>query len=115
MRRSAILVLIALFLSQAVPALPFLLPARDATGMPQDILQAFQSAGADDTKHAPSRGHCREDSDCVPAQCCHATSCVVQRKAPDCTRTRCTRECVAGTLDCRQKSCACIRKRCTVR
>ena len=54
---------------------------------------------------------CDEDSDCVPAQCCHAVDCVIKEKAPDCSRIMCTMECMPGTLDC-GGSCACIAGRC---
>jgi hypothetical protein len=55
---------------------------------------------------------CSRDSDCVPAQCCHAADCVIKEKRPDCSKSFCTQECRPGTLDC-GGSCACIQHRCT--
>ena len=43
---------------------------------------------------------CTIDSDCVKAQCCHATSCVPKEKAPDCSEIMCTMGCEPGTTDC---------------
>lgn len=55
---------------------------------------------------------CDEDSDCIPAQCCHAADCIIKEKAPDCSKFMCTMDCRPGTLDC-GGSCACISGRCT--
>lgn len=55
---------------------------------------------------------CDEDSDCAPAQCCHAADCVMYEKRPDCSKVACTLECRPGTLDC-GGGCACVRGRCT--
>lgn len=49
---------------------------------------------------------CKADADCVPAACCHATSCVPVAEAPDCKAVACTAECRPGTLDCGGK-CVC--------
>ena len=42
---------------------------------------------------------------CVPATCCHPSSCVEEANAPDCSNADCTEECVPGTLDCGQGYC----------
>lgn len=55
---------------------------------------------------------CDEDSDCVPAQCCHAGDCIITEKRPDCSKVFCTRVCMPGTLDCGGR-CACVAGRCT--
>jgi hypothetical protein len=55
---------------------------------------------------------CDEDSDCVPAQCCHAADCIIKEKRSDCSKVACTMECRPGTLDC-GGSCGCINGRCT--
>jgi len=55
---------------------------------------------------------CTQDSDCVQAQCCHATSCVAKENAPDCTGIFCTQECQPDTLDCQQGACQCIDNKC---
>ncbi|MBD3249746.1 hypothetical protein GF336_06900 [Candidatus Woesearchaeota archaeon] len=56
---------------------------------------------------------CTSDADCVPASCCHADSCVPKDRAPDCSETFCTQECVPETLDCNQGDCICQDNRCT--
>jgi hypothetical protein len=43
---------------------------------------------------------CQQDSDCVKATCCHATTCVAASARPDCSATACTADCRAGTMDC---------------
>jgi hypothetical protein len=43
---------------------------------------------------------CQQDSDCVRATCCHATTCVAASARPDCSATACTADCRAGTMDC---------------
>ncbi|MFH0869403.1 MAG: hypothetical protein V1839_04205 [archaeon] len=50
---------------------------------------------------------CESDSDCVPAQCCHATSAVNKLYAPDCSDAVCSIECVPKTLDCGQGTVKC--------
>jgi hypothetical protein len=53
------------------------------------------------------------DKECVPAECCHATSCVEKAQAPDCTNIGCTEECAWGTMDCGQGFCEYIDGQCT--
>ena len=55
---------------------------------------------------------CIVDGDCVPASCCHSTSCVNKINAPNCTGMYCTMDCKPGTLDCGQGSCSCINGKC---
>jgi len=55
---------------------------------------------------------CISDSDCVPAICCHASSCVPVKNAQDCSEMFCTMECVEDTLDCGQGSCLCVNGKC---
>jgi hypothetical protein len=62
----------------------------------------------------PAPDECVSDSDCVPAQCCHATSCVPKAQAPNCEGTFCTMECRSGTIDC-GGGCACEGKKCVAR
>jgi len=66
------------------------------------------------SKGPPSRAACETDYDCVPAQCCHPTSCTGRGSAPDCTNTACTTECRKGTMDCGQGRCSCVNKECRV-
>ena len=61
---------------------------------------------------------CKMDSvkavpDCVPAQCCHPSSCVNFDYAPDCTNTVCTMSC-EGPIDCGAGSCGCVNGKCEV-
>ena len=45
-----------------------------------------------------------EDS-CVPITCCHATSCVNENQAPNCSKIDCTMDCQDETMDCGQGKC----------
>ena len=54
---------------------------------------------------------CLQDSDCVPEQCCHATSCINKANKFACNLF-CTQECKPNTLDCGQGSCKCINNKC---
>lgn len=60
----------------------------------------------------PPEQLCRQDADCVPAQCCHARDAVNRAYAPDCSGTLCTQVCEPATLDCAQGEIHCIGKRC---
>jgi hypothetical protein len=72
---------------------------------------APQPAPVADPSPAPAPGGdgggaCSVDADCVPASCCHPTSCVPAAQKPDCSGIMCTMQCAAGTLDCGGR-CAC--------
>lgn len=72
-------------------------------------------AGAEastDLEASARRRVCHRDSDCVPASCCHPTSCVPRQQRPDCSAVSCTQECRPGTLDCGQGYCDCQAGRC---
>jgi hypothetical protein len=56
---------------------------------------------------------CAVDADCVPAQCCHPTSCVKLAAKPACDNAICTMSC-EGPLDCGAGSCGCTNGRCSV-
>jgi hypothetical protein len=56
---------------------------------------------------------CTLDSDCVPAQCCHPTSCINRVAQKDCSGTACTMSC-EGPLDCGAGSCRCVQGTCSV-
>jgi hypothetical protein len=51
---------------------------------------------------------------CVPASCCHASSCVLENEAPDCEEVFCTMECRGGTIDCEAGYCGFINGKCEV-
>jgi hypothetical protein len=55
---------------------------------------------------------CLENRDCVPAECCHASSCVSVGDAPLCDEISCTLNCEQGTLDCGFGFCGCVDGRC---
>ncbi len=56
---------------------------------------------------------CQGDTDCVPAQCCHPTSCVNREFSPDCSGIGCTAVC-QGPIDCGAGECICRDNRCVV-
>jgi hypothetical protein len=57
---------------------------------------------------------CQQDSDCVKATCCHATTCVAASARPDCTSASCTADCRAGTMDC-NGGCLCQAGKCAAK
>lgn len=56
---------------------------------------------------------CTKDSQCVPAQCCHPTSCINVLYKPSCSKVACTMEC-SGPLDCGAGHCGCVKGKCQV-
>lgn len=56
---------------------------------------------------------CQIDSDCVPASCCHPSSCVPKEQKPDCEGLLCSMNC-EGPLDCGAGSCGCKNNKCGV-
>jgi hypothetical protein len=56
---------------------------------------------------------CTQDSDCVPAQCCHPTSCINKTYKEVCT-VLCTQSC-EGPIDCGAGHCGCVNGTCGVR
>ncbi|RLI88347.1 MAG: hypothetical protein DRO76_00555 [Candidatus Altiarchaeales archaeon] len=60
-----------------------------------------------------NRDQCTKDSDCVPEQCCHPTSCVNKRFAPNCSGIMCTMVC-QGPIDCGAGRCVCKDNKCVV-
>ena len=51
---------------------------------------------------------------CVPASCCHASECVLEGDAPNCSDRLCSMNCEPGTLDCGQARCDYIDSKCEV-
>ena len=51
---------------------------------------------------------------CVPASCCHASECVWENEAPNCSERICTMNCEPGTLDCGAGHCEVIDGECGV-
>ena len=56
---------------------------------------------------------CTVDADCVPAQCCHPTSCTNKAAITRACNLMCTTGCT-GPLDCGAGSCGCTNGRCSV-
>jgi len=56
---------------------------------------------------------CTQDSDCVPEQCCHPTSCINKNFKPVCEEF-CSMVCAPGTMDCGAGHCACMDNTCHV-
>ncbi|HMJ10590.1 MAG TPA: hypothetical protein VK524_04240 [Polyangiaceae bacterium] len=78
-----------------------------------------ENPGAPDAAPAPeasdpAKSACSKDEDCVPAACCHPSSCVSRSRAPDCKAALCTMECRSGTLDC-GGSCLCQNGQCAAK
>ena len=62
--------------------------------------------------NVPANMRCVQDSDCVPAQCCHPTSCINSAYKGVCNLF-CTMSC-EGPLDCGAGSCGCMGHTCAV-
>lgn len=61
---------------------------------------------------APPEKQCAADSDCVPAQCCHASDAVNKEYGPNCSGRLCTLQCEPGTIDCGQGEIKCVSGQC---
>lgn len=73
------------------------------------------SSGEECEEWAFFRKECMLDKErCVPAQCCHASSCALESSAPNCSGVFCTMECRAGTMDCGAGYCDFIDGKCEV-
>lgn len=55
----------------------------------------------------------KEEIQCVPASCCHATECVLVNEAPNCSGIMCSMVC-SGPLDCGVGRCKYIDGECKV-
>lgn len=77
----------------AKPTIPDSKPEPEAGGEAEPAIDTTTTVVVGD---AP----CKDDSDCVPATCCHPTACTNPHDAPDCSATSCTMSCEIGTLDC---------------
>ncbi len=51
---------------------------------------------------------------CVPASCCHASECVWENEAPNCSNMLCTMSCEPETMDCGQGHCEVVDGECGV-
>lgn len=57
---------------------------------------------------------CESDSDCVPQECCHPTSCINAKYKKSCEGVACTMVC-EGPIDCGAGRCECYNNKCTVK
>ena len=64
------------------------------------------------TTALPSAESCMTLDDCVPAQCCHPTSCTNKANKGVCN-LMCTMSC-EGPIDCGAGSCRCVNGKCSV-
>lgn len=51
---------------------------------------------------------------CVPDSCCHASKCVWEGEAPNCSRSFCTMSCEPETMDCGAGKCGIVDGKCEV-
>jgi len=73
-----------------------------------------QSAPTPDVTTAPADSRsCTTIEDCVPAQCCHPSSCTGKVAAPLCGNVMCTMSC-EGPIDCGAGSCGCVDEKCGI-
>jgi hypothetical protein len=54
------------------------------------------------------------ETTCVPADCCHASECVFENEAQNCSEVLCSTNCESGTLDCGQGHCGIVDGECEV-
>jgi len=78
-----------------------------------DIKNLVNNLNEEESNEVSLNASCFSDQDCVPAPCCHATSCVPMSQAPSCKGVFCTMDCKPNTLDCGQGKCACVNNKCT--
>jgi len=56
---------------------------------------------------------CTAVDDCVPAECCHPTSCINKINERACNNVACTKSC-EGPIDCGAGRCGCVSGKCSV-
>ncbi len=76
------------------------------------ILLLFVLACNSSAPKATDKTQCTQDSDCVPATCCHPKDAVNKASAPNCEMVACTQQCVPGTIDCGQGEIKCTQNQC---
>ena len=90
------------------PATPIPTPSIPSTPI---TLPTVSLTGTEDTTQPGTA--CVSDSDCVPAECCHPTSCINRAEKHVCTLL-CTDVCM-GPIDCGAGHCGCDQGTCAVR
>ena len=91
-----------------------------ASGSDDSSAKTHQPAGSVDVLAGDSVApECTQDSDCVPATCCHATWCTQASKAPACEEVGCQAVHVEQSLDgisnVKGGGCLCVEGRCGAR
>lgn len=66
------------------------------------------------TSSTSTEKSCTQDSDCVPATCCHANASINKEFAPTCQNVLCSMGCEENTLDCSQGQVKCVNNECSV-
>jgi hypothetical protein len=82
-------------------------PASDPAGLEDETIPGR-------TEIVATQVDCQQDSDCVKATCCHATTCVAASAKPDCASVSCTADCRAGSMDC-NGGCLCQAGKCAAK
>jgi hypothetical protein len=83
-------------------------------GQEREESRPSESSNTENTDIVIGEDPCSSDADCVPAQCCHASACVLATNAPSCGDALCTMDCQMGTIDC-GGGCLCHNGRCAAR
>ncbi len=106
----------ALILNLAAGEYKILVYGVDYNGMGVDRLgdDVVDVLGGETTTLASGKKSCASHEDCVKSSCCHASGCVSEKHAPDCSGVSCTLECKAGTMDCCPEcGCLCVNGTCS--
>lgn len=100
-------------LGQETPQAP---PPEPLAPVPEapPLAEGDAAAPTGPTAPPPGGSACSKDEDCVPASCCHPSTCVARSAAPDCKAVMCTMECRPATLDC-GGSCLCQNGQCAAK
>jgi len=110
--RPCILLLLALVLACVLATGCATTPSQGGTPTPTPTATTPATVTVTPTPTA-GPGSCTGDSDCVPAQCCHPTTCVNRAYAEDCAAVLCTLSC-EGPIDCGAGHCGCVSGTCRV-
>ena len=79
---------------------------------PTPALPTIPAGSPEVTTVSPPAPGCTIDDDCIPAQCCHPTSCINKAEKGVCN-VMCTMSC-EGPIDCGDGHCGCVSGKCGV-
>lgn len=88
--------------------------STEVTAGDSGAIESVEEGDFGRTKLVHGNVPCTSDADCVPAECCHPTSCVAAIDKPDCSATACTMDCRGGTMDC-YGGCLCVEGKCAAK